>query len=57
MAASADAVLRADNSLQLPMQWMGMLAYRHFWNAEWRSNVELSGVGASNQAGHADWRS
>jgi len=49
----SDAVLGADNRIALPMQWMGMLAYRHFWNAAWRSNVEISGVGASNPAGTA----
>jgi len=49
----SDAVLDADGRVELPAQWLAMVAYRHFWTPSWRSTLALSGVGASNPAGTA----
>ncbi|MEO8523221.1 MAG: DcaP family trimeric outer membrane transporter [Caldimonas sp.] len=48
-----DGILDADSHLALPKQWLAMAAYRHFWSANLRSTVALSGLGSSNPAGTA----
>jgi DcaP outer membrane protein len=49
----SDAILGADSRLVLPNQWLAMAAYRHFWTANLRSTIALSGLGSSNPAGTA----
>jgi hypothetical protein len=47
----SDALVDANSRLVAPTQWLAMAAYRHFWTANLRSTVALSGVGVSNPAG------
>jgi hypothetical protein len=48
-----DGVLDAESRLVLPKQWLAMAAYRHFWTANLRSTIALSGLGSNNPAGTA----
>jgi hypothetical protein len=48
-----DGVLDAELHLVLPKQWLAMAAYRHFWTADLRSTIALSGLGSKNPAGTA----
>ncbi|MEP6940899.1 MAG: DcaP family trimeric outer membrane transporter [Rudaea sp.] len=49
----SDALVDADSHLVAPTQWLAMAAYRHYWTANLRSTLALSGVGVSNPAGAA----
>jgi hypothetical protein len=48
-----DGILATDSHVVLPNQWLAMAAYRHFWNANLRSTIALSGLRSNNPAGTA----
>jgi hypothetical protein len=48
-----DGILDTDSHLVLPRQWLATAAYRHFWNANLRSTIALSGLRSSNPPGTA----
>jgi hypothetical protein len=48
-----DGILDSDSHLVLPRQWLAMAAYRHFWNANLRSTIALSGLRSNNPPGTA----
>lgn len=48
-----DALLDANGRIELPSEWLGTVAYRHFWNPKLRSTLALSELGSSDPAGAA----
>ena len=48
-----DGILDTDSHLVLLRQWLATAAYRHFWNANLRSTIALSGLRSNNPAGTA----
>ena len=45
---SNGAVLDANGNLKAIDQWGGFVSYRHFWDAQWRSNFTLSYLSNDN---------
>jgi hypothetical protein len=45
-----DAVVDDQGRLRLPAQWLGYVAYRHYWSEELRSSLVLSMAGERNPA-------
>lgn len=45
---SNGAVLDADGNLNAIDQWGGFVSYRHFWDAQWRSNFTVSYLSNDN---------
>ncbi len=48
-----DALIDANAHIVLPREWVGSVAYRHYWSPTLRSTVALSGLHANNPAGTA----
>ena len=48
----ADATFDAQGNIHLITSYSGMLAYQHWWNKAWRSNVEY-GIAHADQPGFA----
>ena len=48
-----DAIVDADSRLALPDEWLGFVAYRHFWSPNLRSSLVLSALHSSNPASTA----
>lgn len=44
------AAVKEDNTLKTTNSYLGFVGYRHFWNENWRTNVNFSGISVENDA-------
>ena len=44
------AAIKEDNTLNATMSYLGFVGYRHFWNKQLRSNINISGITVDNDA-------
>jgi hypothetical protein len=44
------AVIKDDNTLRATMSYLGFIGFRHFWNEQLRSNINISGITVDNDA-------
>jgi len=44
------AAIKEDNTLRATMSYLGFVGFRHFWNKQLRSNVNISGITVNNDA-------
>ena len=44
------AAIKEDNSLRAITSYLGFIGFRHFWNKQLRSNINISGITVNNDA-------
>jgi hypothetical protein len=45
---SNGAAIKEDNTLRATVSYLGFIGFRHFWNKQLRSNVNISGITVNN---------
>jgi hypothetical protein len=44
------AAIKENNTLEATMSYLGFVGYRHIWNTQLRSNINISGITVNNDA-------